>query len=408
MAEKFSSDKFPALRKTALTFPAIDNHAHPILRKDNRNAFPYEGVISEANGEALTRDASHTLACLRATPQLAKLLGLPRSASWQEVKAARQAYDYEVLCKDSFKDTAIETILIDDGLGDPNIVHEIAWHDQFTKSRCRRIVRVEVVAEHILRELLEPHLMTDTLNVAPILNNFTSAIRKTLAEHAQSPDVACFKSIVCYRTGLDVSMYSSQAGLKFSLLDVFKMLQAENKVRLAHKDLNDLVVRITLEVAGEYQKPVQFHSGLGDNDINLLFSSPIRLQQVIRSYPETIFVILHSSYPYTREAGYLAAVYSNVYLDFGEIFPVVSAQGQKAILSQLLELTPTNKLLWSTDGHYWPETFHLAILQSRQALYEALSDVTDSGSMTEAQAVNALENMLFHTSNKLYRLGLNS
>ena len=147
MAEKISSDKFPALRKTALTFPAIDNHAHPILRKDNRNAFPYEGVISEANGEALTRDASHTLACLRATPQLAKLLGLPRSASWQEVKAARQAYDYEVLCKDSFKDTAIETILIDDGLGDPNIVHEIAWHDQFTKSRCRRIVRVEVVAE---------------------------------------------------------------------------------------------------------------------------------------------------------------------------------------------------------------------------------------------------------------------
>lgn len=102
--------------------------------------------------------------------------------------------------------------------------------------------------------------MTDTLNVAPILNNFTSAIRKTLAEHAQSPDVACFKSIVCYRTGLDVSMYSSQAGLKFSLLDVFKMLQAENKVRLAHKDLNDLVVRITLEVAGEYQKPGQHPS----------------------------------------------------------------------------------------------------------------------------------------------------
>lgn len=31
-----------------------------------------------------------------------------------------------------------------------------------------------------------------------------------------------------------------------------------------------------------------------------------------------------------------------------QIFPVVSAQGQKAILSQLLELTPTNKLLWSS------------------------------------------------------------
>jgi hypothetical protein len=97
--------------------------------------------------------------------------------------------------------------------------------------------------------------MTDTLSVVPILSAFTTAIRDALTAHAQDPLVAGFKSIVCYRTGLDVSMYSSQAGLKFSLLDVFKMLQAENKVRLAHKDLNDLVVRTTLEVAGKYQKP---------------------------------------------------------------------------------------------------------------------------------------------------------
>ncbi|KAF5353439.1 hypothetical protein D9756_008118 [Leucocoprinus leucothites] len=406
MAEQIPSDKFPALRKTALTFPAIDNHAHPILRKDSRNSFPFEGVISEANGVALTRDAPHTLACFRATRQLAGLLGLPESASWEEVKAARQDYDYEILCNDSFKDSVIETILIDDDLGDPNIVNDIPWHNQFTRSKCKRLVRVEIAAEQILRELLEPHLMTDTLNVVPILSAFTAAIRKALIAHAENPDVAGFKSIVCYRTGLDVSMYSSQAGLKFSLLDVFKMLQAENKVRLAHKDLNDLVVRITLEVAGQYQKPVQFHTGLGDNDINLLFSSPIRLQPVIRSYPQTTFVLLHSSYPYTREAGYLAAVYANVYLDFGEVFPIVSAAGQKSIISQLLELTPSNKLLWSTDGHYWPETFYLATCQSRQALYEVLSDTIELGSMTEAQAILTLENMFFHSSNRLYGLGL--
>jgi hypothetical protein len=97
--------------------------------------------------------------------------------------------------------------------------------------------------------------MTDTLNVVPILASFTTALRAALITHAKNPNVAGFKSIVCYRTGLDVSMYSSQAGLKFSLLDVFKMLQAENKIRLSHKDLNDLVVRTTLDVAGDFQKP---------------------------------------------------------------------------------------------------------------------------------------------------------
>jgi hypothetical protein len=198
-------------------------------------------------------------------------MDLPGSPSWDEVKAARENYDYEKLCKICFKDCAIETILIDDYLADPSLVNEITWHDQFTRSKARRLIRVEIVAEVlffpsfrfvaewveqiILRELLEPHLMTDTLNVVPILTGFTTKIRAALTAHAQDPAVAGFKSIVCYRTGLDVSMYSSQAGLKFSLLDVFKMLQAEGKVRLAHKDLNDLVVRTTLEVAGEYQKP---------------------------------------------------------------------------------------------------------------------------------------------------------
>src|SRR5258708_714792 len=55
----------------------------------------------------------------------------------------------------------------------------------------------------ILRELLEPHLMTDTLNVVPILTNFTTTLRAALVAHAKDPHVAGFKSIVCYRTGLD-------------------------------------------------------------------------------------------------------------------------------------------------------------------------------------------------------------
>lgn len=65
--------------------------------------------------------------------------------------------------------------------------------------------------------------------------------------------------------------------------------------------------------------PVQFHTGLGDNDLDLLVSSPGQMQQIIRAYPKTNFVLLHSSYPYTREAGYLTAMYKNVYLDFGEV-----------------------------------------------------------------------------------------
>ena len=72
------------------------------------------------------------------------------------------------------------------------------------------------------------------------------------------------------------------------------------------------------------------------------------MQPIIKAYPKTKIVLLHSSYPFTREAGYLTAVYPNVYLDFGEIFPFLSADGQVSVVRQVLELAPTNKIMWSS------------------------------------------------------------
>ena len=74
------------------------------------------------------------------------------------------------------------------------------------------------------------------------------------------------------------------------------------------------------------------------------------MQSIIKAYPKATFVLLHSSYPYTRDAGYLTAVYPNVFLDFGEIFPFLSASGQAAVVQQMLELAPTNKIMWSSTS----------------------------------------------------------
>ncbi|KAI9459896.1 hypothetical protein BJY52DRAFT_1118627, partial [Lactarius psammicola] len=47
-------------------------------------------------------------------------------------------------------------------------------------------------------------------------------------------------------------------------------------------------------------------------------------------------LLLHATYPYMREAGYLTAVYKNVYLDIGEVFPAVSRCGREALIQQAL------------------------------------------------------------------------
>jgi predicted TIM-barrel fold metal-dependent hydrolase len=98
-----------------------------------------------------------------------------------------------------------------------------------------------------------------------------------------------------------------------------------------------------------FTSAVQFHTGLGDADIALTRSSPALLQPLIVANPRTSFVLLHASYPYMREAGYLTAMYKNVYLDIGEVFPVVSRGGQEALIRQVLELAPTNKIMWSSE-----------------------------------------------------------
>jgi predicted TIM-barrel fold metal-dependent hydrolase len=69
-----------------------------------------------------------------------------------------------------------------------------------------------------------------------------------------------------------------------------------------------------------------------------------------------------SAYPFTQEAGYLATVYQNVYLDIGEQIPMISRDGQENVLRQSLELVPVNKVLWSTDGHWYARLTLIAFL----------------------------------------------
>jgi glutamine synthetase len=117
-------------------------------------------------------------------------------------------------------------------------------------------------------------------------------------------------------------------------------------------------------------------------------------------------VLLHASYPYTRQAGYLATVYHNVYLDFGEVFPILSKDGQKAVVKEMLELTPADKLLWSTDGHWFPETYALSNMQVREVLTEVLIKRVDRGLLTVKQATDLVKKVFFDNANRLYGLNL--
>lgn len=409
------------LRHVVRTCPVIDNHAHNLLRPRPLRLSDFLTITSEATWDAL-RHAPKTLAHMRAARQLRRLYKLPADADWDAILKERSHLLDEApedLTRRCFEGT--QTILIDDGLGNPNDFQPYQWHSQFTLSPCKRIVRIETVASSILSSMHHQWKLPVGISIADEETcslawvNFITAFEQAIAEAIEDDEVVGFKSVICYRAGLSIRSGSdvevAEAGLK-SFMEHFLPDCEAKGFRVQHRGMNDALVISTckliaagLEEKGK-AKPIQFHTGLGDNDISLLDSNPACLQPLIKEFPTVPIVLLHSSYPYTQDAGYLATVYENVYLDIGEVFPMVSRSGQETIVRQALELTPMSKILWSTDGHLQAETYWLANVQGREVIEKVFVQMVEEDDLTADQAIEAVEDIFFNNSNVLYGLGL--
>ena len=357
--------------------------------------------------------------------QLAEFFQCPPTL--QDVKAARNEWvrrDYPGLLKRCFEGT--HAIMMDDGL-QPHLIHPFKWHRQFVPT-VTRIVRIEEIAAELLEHLaiaagfLKVGLDADwaITQTESFLVRFNTVFRNQIRTLANDPDVKGFKSVVCYRTGLDVTLdsrtnfrpHQSLTGsvLLTSFHDFMQNAVRHSNYRIAKKEVNDYLVIAVCDVLDKIVEtdgenlPFQFHTGLGDTDINLVKSNPAYMQPLIEAFPNVDFVILHSSYPFTREAGYLAANYVNAWLDIGEVFPMLSREGEESVLRQALELTPSSKILWSTDGHFYPETYYLANRQFRVTLEKVLGGYVAAGDLTVAQAIDVAVDILFWNSNTLYGL----
>ena len=411
------------LREVIRSCPGIDNHAHNLLLPAHQDDDEYSllSATTEATGDAL-QDAPRSLAHLRMVRQLRELYGCDQAATWDHLMRKRRdllAADHDgLLLHKCFE--GIHTILMDDGLDD-GTVHPYDWHDEYIPGKTFRIVRIETVAADVVRGMYQ----SGRLRIGPAIEDeeycaevwiaFLGAFETAIAECIRDDEVAGFKSVICYRTGLHVTV-ARDVDIATDGLDAFRDDYlpdcVEDDFRFESKGLNDCIVISTcrLLTAGRQQtgtaKPFQFHTGLGDNDISLLRSNPAHLQPLIEKFPDVQFVLLHSSYPYTREAGYLATVFKNVYLDLGEVFPMVSRDGQEHIIRQAMELTPVSKLLYSTDAHHWAEVYWLADKQFRQAFEKVLVDYVENQDLTVSEAIDAAKDVYFNNSNRIYNLEL--
>ena len=212
------------------------------------------------------------------------------------------------------------------------------------------------------------------------------------------------KSIAAYRSGLKISSTSLEEAR--SAFGALKNGTSEGRLQLSNKPLIDFLVFAALKVAARLQIPVQFHTGFGDPDLDLRLANPLHLRPLLEepTLREAPIVLLHAGYPFVREAAYLAAMYSRVYVDIGLTVPFLSVAGMNSVLRQLLEIVPTSKLMFSSDAHMLPELFYLGAKWGREVLADVLEETVLSGDLTYTEAEMTAERVLLENAKELYEV----
>ena len=369
------SSSAPGIEEAVNAISAVDQHAHNIRKPEAQ--LPFEAAFSESYDEDVwNKQTPHTIFYRRSLRQLDKLFGCGSSPN--AIKCYRNALSLEDLTRDLLKAANLCHLLLDDGLS-PEDILPWTWHNQFVPTH--RILRLEDLAQTLLPQCC---------SLTEFEKRFVQALDQTGSE------VVGFKSIAAYRGGLHVEPSTSEAAVR----DFSKF-----EGRLERSALYSRVLYLALEVASDRNLPVQFHTGFGDPDLRLEQSNPLHLVNLIERFA-CPFVILHAGYPYTQEAGFLSSVYPNVWVDFGLALPFLSTAGMNRCLSQLFELSPLNRLLYSSDASLIPELYYLGSLNSRADLSKVLVECVENQDLTEAEAIEAAKMILCANALSLYKLAV--
>ncbi|KAL6503085.1 hypothetical protein OROHE_023714 [Orobanche hederae] len=378
-------NNFAALKTAVETLELVDAHAHNIVAVDSN--FPFLNCFSEATGEA-SSFAPHTINFKRSLREVAELYG--SDLTLDAVQEYRSRFGVESVTEKCLKAARIAAIFIDDGL-DLDKKYEIEWHKKFVPF-VARILRIEHVAEKILDEG-RPDGTEWTLE------SFTEIFVANLKSYP-------FGFLVCALVlfgGLEINTSTSKAYASEGLNDV---LRAGKPFRITNKNFIDHIFIHALEVAQCFDLPMQIHTGFGDRDLDLRLSNPLHLRNLLEDnrFSKCRIVLLHASYPYSKEASYLASVYPQVYLDFGLAVPKLSFHGMLSSVKELLELAPINKVMFSTDGCGFPESFYLGAKKAREVIFAVLRDSCIHGDLSFAEAIQAAKDIFSENSRQLYNI----
>lgn len=346
----------------------VDHHCHGI-RRDPLDEAGFLALISESYRPAATGtthfDKPLGLALRR---HCAPVLDLPTLATGQEYWQRRAELGDAEVARRLMRAAGVDSLIVDTGhqaasLTDPSELAEIA------DARAFEVVRIEAVAEAVAAQ---------DGDAATFAARFADALA------TRSREAVGLKSIVAYRATFAIDQTPPSPAEVERAASLW--LAGDPKTRVEDPVILRHGLFVGAELCRQRRMPMQLHVGIGDPDVLMHACDPTVFTPFIRALEamEVPVTLLHN-YPFVAEAGWMAEVFQNVYLDVGVVLSYVGPAAVR-VLRSAMELTPFGKHLYSSDAYGLPELHYLGAIQFRWALGTVLDEWLADGFCTLADA----------------------
>ena len=377
--------------------PVIDTHcfaygASSLSRQDLGRQFelggPTVGSIDPGVGEGLGKGyAENTVPFKKMIKDLSEFLSC--APTTEEVLRAREARasDFEGYIRALMADAGVKTLIVDNASGTLGEVDEFGG---LFPGEVRKTLRLET----LIRDILESN---------PSFEALISAFDEALQNAVVVEGCVAFKTVIAYRTGLDIQMVSEVEAEK----DFSDRAQRTMWFGAYVKRVRDYLVRRALVKSIDLGVPLLIHTGLGDTDIVASRCNPALLLDLLRDdevLPASV-VLIHGGFPYTYEAGWLANVLPNVYFELSAgLPPYMEPAVSTRRYGEVLQWVPPAKLLYGSDAANYPENVWYYATVAKRAMAAALDDLIEEGVLTLDEALAMGEDVFFNNARRLFRL----
>ncbi|MGH7721242.1 MAG: amidohydrolase family protein [Candidatus Dormibacteria bacterium] len=209
-----------------------------------------------------------------------------------------------------------------------------------------------------------------------------------------------FKTVLAYRTGLAVD---ADVSLERAARELAADRAAGTPVRRCGKALRDLLFMRVLARCADLDRPLQVHTGYGDSEIRLAESDPLLLEEALRTPAGSSadVVLIHASFPWHEQAGYLASVRPHVWTELS-LCNLFSPATTADRLLRLLDVAPAGRITLGSDGHGAPESHWFGSSVVREGWHTVRERL--DGAVSDSWLDEAGERLFLTNACELYRL----